>query len=77
MVEVVLDVADDAYLIAVGIDGTALRQPLGVAERDVVHFAGLEEVDALQEVDAEEECYKGYDAHESYLYFCFHLTFTF
>ena len=75
--EVVVDVAYNAHLVAVGIDGAALRQAFCVGEGDVILLAGTEEFNTLQEVNAEEECHYGHDSHNSYLYFCFHLYFLY
>ena len=77
MMEVVVDVAHDANFIAVGIDSAALRQSFCITEGDVICLAVTEEVNALQELDAEEECHDGHNSHNSYLYFCFHLYFLY
>lgn len=73
MTEVVINVANYADLVAISIDGTAPSQAFSIAKDNIVCLAGTEEVDTLQEVDAEEERDEGYDAYKSYLYFCFHL----
>ena len=59
VVVVVLDVAHRAHGIAVGKHLARNRQALGVLETNVVRIARLEHIDALQEVDTQEEEYTG------------------
>ena len=68
LVEVVGDVAHDAYLVAVGIDRTARGQSLGVGKGNVVVMT-RGETHSLQETHSQiQDCQSGYSG-EAYLDF--------